>query len=84
MNNSHVKCNVEFERKDTSFGQLNPVNNLEWDQWYEWPNNSFILSWDLPGPLQDTVIGYNVCRGTSQEIETTSQAYKPGVVCCLI
>ena len=45
-----------------SFGQLNPVNNLDWEHWYIMPNNYFILSWDEPEPSEDTLIGYNVYR----------------------
>ncbi len=45
-----------------SFAQLNPVNNLEWDHWYVMPNNYFILSWDLPDPSSDTLVGFNVYR----------------------
>jgi hypothetical protein len=53
-----------FTVAPTTFGQLNPVNNLEWVHWYEYPNNFFTLSWDFPGPSQDTVIGYNIYRNT--------------------
>ncbi|MCK4678052.1 MAG: T9SS type A sorting domain-containing protein [Bacteroidales bacterium] len=47
-----------------SFGQLNPINNLEWNHWYICPNNYFILSWDFPDPSLDTLIGYNIYRDT--------------------
>ena len=47
----------------TSFGQLNPINNLEWDHWYITPNNYFSLTWDIPNSSQDTLQGYNIYRG---------------------
>jgi len=45
-----------------SFGQLNPVNNLEWDHWYICPNNFFSLTWNPPDSTPDTLIGYKVYR----------------------
>jgi len=51
-----------FAVVQSSFGQLNPINNLEWDHWYVTPNNYFVLSWDNPDPSQDTLVGYNIYR----------------------
>ena len=44
------------------FGQLNPINNLDWQHWYVCPNNFFRLTWEPPNTSQDTLIGYNVYR----------------------
>lgn len=49
---------------DLCFGQLNPVNNLEWDHWYVMPHNYFTQSWDAPDPSDDTLVGYNIYRET--------------------
>ncbi len=48
----------------SAFGQLNPINNLKWSHWYVCPHNYFILSWGLPEPSQDTLVGYNIYRET--------------------
>ncbi len=45
-----------------SSGQLNPINNLEWEHWYMCPHNYFSLTWETPNISQDTLIGYNVYR----------------------
>ena len=45
-----------------SFGQLNPINNFNWEQWYVCPENFFRLTWDIPNTSQDTLIGYNIYR----------------------
>ena len=45
-----------------SNGQINPVNNLTWDHWYEFPNNYFILEWEEPDLPHNELIGYNVYR----------------------
>ncbi len=44
------------------FAQLNPINNLEWDHWYECPHNYFRLTWDIPDDSEDTLIGYHIYR----------------------
>ncbi|MBP6978699.1 MAG: T9SS type A sorting domain-containing protein [Bacteroidales bacterium] len=60
----------------SSFGQLNPINNLEWNHWYICPNNYFILSWDLPDPSQDTLVGYNIYRETDlYRFQTENRLY---------
>lgn len=45
-----------------SFGQVNPIENLTWSAWYEFPNNYFILEWEEPELPHDDLIGYNVYR----------------------
>ncbi len=60
----------------SSFGQLNPINNLEWNHWYICPNNYFELSWDLPNPSQDTLVGYNIYRETDlYRFQTSTSLY---------
>ena len=58
----------------SSFGQYNPVNNLEWEHWYVMPNNYFELSWSPPLPSQDTLIGYNIYRETELYIFQTGES----------
>ncbi len=45
-----------------SSGQINPVTNLTWMQYYEMPNNYFQMSWDEPESPHDELIGYNIYR----------------------
>ena len=42
--------------------QYNPVQNLQWEHWYESPNNYFALSWDMPAQPHAELVGYNVYR----------------------
>jgi hypothetical protein len=44
------------------FGQNNPVENLTWDQYYEFPNNFFQLNWEEPIQPHNELIGYNIYR----------------------
>ena len=44
------------------YAQLNPVNGLNWQQWYQSPHNYFDLSWGEPNASQDTLVGYNIYR----------------------
>lgn len=44
------------------FGQNNPVENLTWSQYYEFPNNFFQLNWDEPAQPHGALIGYNIYR----------------------
>ena len=46
-----------------SIGQINPVINLTWDQYYVTPNNYFELKWEEPEAPHDELIGYNIYRG---------------------
>lgn len=43
-----------------AIGQVNPVQNLTWDHWYEYGNNFFTLEWDEPAAPHDEILGYNV------------------------
>ena len=45
-----------------AIGQINPIQNLTWDQYYEFPNNYFNLEWEAPSQPHDNLIGYNVYR----------------------
>jgi hypothetical protein len=45
-----------------AFGQMNPVQNLNWWHAYDYPNNFYSLSWSAPVASTDTLIGYNVYR----------------------
>jgi hypothetical protein len=45
-----------------SIGQINPIQNLSWEQWYDFPNNFFIMAWDEPEQPHDELIGYNIYR----------------------
>ena len=46
----------------TSFGQINPVENLTWSQSYENMHNFFQLNWDEPAQPHNELIGYNIYR----------------------
>ncbi len=46
-----------------TIGQINPITNLTWMQYYESPNNYFQLSWDEPDSPHDEIIGYNIYAG---------------------
>lgn len=45
-----------------SLGQNNPVENLTWAHWYEYPNNFFELTWEEPAQPHGELAGYNVYR----------------------
>ncbi len=46
-----------------SFSQLNPVSNLTWTHWYDYPCNFYSLQWSAPNATStDTLQGYNVYR----------------------
>lgn len=53
---------ISFTFISSSIGQINPVQNLTWQHWYDMPNNFFILSWDEPETPHDEIIGYNIYR----------------------
>ena len=44
------------------FGQINPVQHLDWNQWYISPYNYYRLKWERPETGQDTLIGYKIYR----------------------
>lgn len=45
-----------------SYGQDNPIENLTWSHWYEYPQNFFELTWEEPAQPHDELLGYNVYR----------------------
>ena len=58
------------------FAQLNPINNLSWDQWYQTPHNFFYLNWEPPDSSLDTLVGYNIYRDNElYRFQTESQLY---------
>jgi hypothetical protein len=47
----------------TGYSQLNPIRNLNWQHWYDYPNNFYRLKWSPPETsLTDTLVGYNIYR----------------------
>lgn len=59
-----------------SFGQINPINDLYYQQTYSFQNyncpdfNCFELSWTPPDSSNDTLLGYNIYRDTELWIFT--------------
>lgn len=45
-----------------SIGQINPVQNLQWHQMYDYPYNIFELNWEEPQSPHDEILGYNIYR----------------------
>jgi len=45
-----------------SYAQNNPIENLTWSHWYEYPRNFFELNWDEPAQPHNELIGYNIYR----------------------
>lgn len=47
------------------FGQVNSVQNLQWNHYYDYSNyqNIFSLSWQEPATPHNELIGYNIYRG---------------------
>jgi len=71
-----------------SIGQINPINNLFFQQtyWYENYNcpsfNCFELSWTAPDILTDTLLGYTIYRDNdfwifTEETNVTCSGYSP-------
>jgi hypothetical protein len=57
------------------FGQINPVQNLQWNHYYDYSNyrNIFSLSWQEPETPHNTLIGYNIYRGNElYKFQTTT------------
>lgn len=46
------------------FGQTNPVQNLTWEQWYQYPHNYFSMQWEEPAQPHDEIIGYAIYRNS--------------------
>lgn len=63
-----------------SIGQIKPVQNLNWEHWYEMPINYFVLEWDAPEEPHDEIRGYNVYQNDElfMFIEETSIYNLPG------
>jgi hypothetical protein len=70
------------------FGQLNPVNDLYYEQTYWFMNsncpayNCFEISWSQPDPSNDTLLGYKVFKGGvfwtyTEETDVTCSGYSP-------
>lgn len=53
---------ISFTFISSSIAQINPVQNLTWQHWYDMPHNLFILEWEEPETPHDEVIGYNIYR----------------------
>ena len=63
-------------------GQLNPVRNLSWSHWYEFPHNCFTLMWSKPDTsLTDTLTGYNIYRDDSLYSFTTDSSHSCSIPC---
>jgi len=57
------------------FGQINPVQNLDWTHYYDSSNyrNIFSLSWQEPETPRNELIGYNIYRGNElYKFQTTT------------
>lgn len=58
------------------FGQLNPIINLTWYQWYQTPHNFFDLNWESPDSTLDTLVGYNIYQDNElYRFQTESRLY---------
>jgi len=72
----------------TFFGQVNPINDLYYQQTYWYQNyncpsfNCFEISWTQPNSSNDTLLGYNIYRNSdfwiyTEETEVTCSGYSP-------
>ncbi len=72
----------------TFFGQINPINDLYYQQTYWYQNyncpsfNCFEISWTQPNSSNDTLLGYNVYRNNdfwiyTEETEVACSGYSP-------
>lgn len=56
--------------------QTNPIQNLTWSQWYEYPNNFFQLQWEAPAQPHNALLGYNIYRnGELYGFQTETSLY---------
>ncbi|MFW5805121.1 MAG: T9SS type A sorting domain-containing protein [Bacteroidales bacterium] len=65
----------------TLFAQLNPVNDLSFDQFYWYGSNCpsyncFELSWKTPDPSEDTLMAYHIYRNDEPWIYTNDTIIK--------
>ncbi len=72
----------------TLLGQINPINDLYYQQTYWYQNyscpyfNCFELSWSTPDSSNDTLLGYNVYRNNdfwifTEETDVSCSGYSP-------
>ncbi|MEN9323379.1 MAG: hypothetical protein RL699_1159 [Bacteroidota bacterium] len=60
----------------TLFAQLNPVQNLSWMHYYDYPNNFYELQWEAPAQPHDELLGYNVYRNNElYRFQTETSVY---------
>ena len=58
------------------FAQLNPVQNLSWMHYYDYPNNFYELQWEAPALPHDELLGYNVYRNNElYRFQTETSVY---------
>ena len=58
------------------FAQLNPVQNLSWVHYYDYPNNFFELQWEAPAQPHDELLGYKVYRNNElYRFQTETSVY---------
>lgn len=56
--------------------QLNPVQNLTWMHYYDYPNNFFELQWEAPAQPHDELLGYNIYRNNElYRFQTETSVY---------
>lgn len=67
----HTSDLVYFKKGEETWGepltapnQLYPIQELQFDHWYVQPNNYYSLSWEMPEPSVDTLMGYNIYRNS--------------------
>ncbi len=59
-----------------AYAQLNPVQNLNWMHYYDYPNNFFELQWEAPAQPHDELLGYNVYRNNElYRFQTETSVY---------
>lgn len=60
----------------TSLAQLNPVQNLSWMHYYDYPNNFYELQWEAPAQPHEELLGYNVYRNNElYRFQTETSVY---------
>lgn len=45
-----------------TYAQIEPINNLYFNQWYDYPNTYFEMIWDVEVYSEDTLLGFNIYR----------------------
>lgn len=60
----------------TALAQLNPIQNLSWMHYYDYPNNFFELKWEAPAQPHDELLGYNIYRNNElYRFQTETSVY---------